>query len=675
MKGIIRLLSFIQIFAIGVGILFSQEKNGGIADADKWNYKGICITGYWNDDLNSRVVYDEIKYFKSIGFNAIELVVTWYQDSMDSSKIYRNDLKTFNDADLKAVIRYCKKMGLKVNLKPHVDPYPVMIPQILAENFDSIVNKAGEDERKLLMRCYDKVNVNGKTVCRMKDNLNENDIGNCRNIIATKEDFSVWRARFNPSNTAEWFKNYGDFIKYYMNIAIETGADLITVGTELVSMTQSCYLKDWKDLMSSLRNYTYQSKHYKGKFMYAGHYYEIFGVKGLEIGDKWENYAKIDVPYVADRDINRKTKEDIAGFWKLFDMISMTVYFELNSELAEVVQARIEKEGRLPVEYIDGDISSEIDSWGVYVTMLNEWKKALNLPDKKVVFAELGYRSVDYGHYKPYMPDARIFDTVKIKSENRYNGKNQENAYIAMFSSLKKIDWLDGIFFWEEQVKNPPTYSDIENTGYSIIGKPASRIINDIFKKTDSGIPPLPANFDNSILGVWYYYCDEKSVINGTDGILKKNPDGSYPFRFIIDNQGDEIKQISTLSGTLVKAGYIGMGVNLSGTGFAVFLNNIRKAKGIRFKTKGDGKSYRCNIETENIANYNFFGRIFTAGAKADEVTVYFDDDMNFKQQDWGKDSDYKPFVKDKILGISFQPADAGEGSVNLDIWDMELLP
>jgi hypothetical protein len=66
-----------------------------------------------------------LAYLKKSGFDTAAIMVPAYQDSIDSPEIFTNDTPdgdTPTDEALRHVIESCHKIGLRVMLKPHIDP-------------------------------------------------------------------------------------------------------------------------------------------------------------------------------------------------------------------------------------------------------------------------------------------------------------------------------------------------------------------------------------------------------------------------------------------------------------------------------------------------------------------------------------------------------------------------
>ena len=157
-----------------------------------WKYKGASISGYYSGAFNNIYVYQTIDYLIQCGVNAIQIVITWYQEDLRTSNIHRHPSKSVPDKDLIKIIRYIRKKGLVINLNPHVDL-----------QFDS------------------------------------------------KE----WRAKIAPENISLWFDNYRKFLVHFLDIAIEHDLELFTIGTEMISMSRKENLEYWIELVSFLREY------------------------------------------------------------------------------------------------------------------------------------------------------------------------------------------------------------------------------------------------------------------------------------------------------------------------------------------------------------------------------------------------------------------------------------
>ena len=131
--------------------------------------KGISYSSYSESDLAAKESDAMLEYLKGLNITHVSLSVTWYQDTLESDKMYPEDPqsgRTPNDEALSHVINKAHALGLKVVLKPHLDV------------------QAG--------------------------------------------DF-----RGNIPGDEEWFKNYEEFILRYAKFAAKYNVEMFCIGTEL----------------------------------------------------------------------------------------------------------------------------------------------------------------------------------------------------------------------------------------------------------------------------------------------------------------------------------------------------------------------------------------------------------------------------------------------------------
>lgn len=87
--------------------------------------KGVVYTSWMADELASPASDLTLAYLKQIGFDTIAIMVPAYQEDLNSKEIFTNDNPggdTPTDESLVHAIKTCHKIGLRVLLKPHVDP-------------------------------------------------------------------------------------------------------------------------------------------------------------------------------------------------------------------------------------------------------------------------------------------------------------------------------------------------------------------------------------------------------------------------------------------------------------------------------------------------------------------------------------------------------------------------
>lgn len=88
--------------------------------------KGVVYTSWMTDEFLMPASDMTLVYLKQIGFDTIAIMVPAYQEDLDSTVIFTNDDKEGGDTPtleaLKHAVETCHKIGLRVMIKPHVDP-------------------------------------------------------------------------------------------------------------------------------------------------------------------------------------------------------------------------------------------------------------------------------------------------------------------------------------------------------------------------------------------------------------------------------------------------------------------------------------------------------------------------------------------------------------------------
>jgi hypothetical protein len=120
-----HMISPIKKLAIGVVILAlilsfapfqSMAQNG-------YEYAGMVHVSWWFDEYTYPAATLSRDALAATGANWASLLVTWYQDTATSNLIARRDDKTPTDDALRIAVQELHGKGLKVMLKPHVDPW------------------------------------------------------------------------------------------------------------------------------------------------------------------------------------------------------------------------------------------------------------------------------------------------------------------------------------------------------------------------------------------------------------------------------------------------------------------------------------------------------------------------------------------------------------------------
>lgn len=112
---------------------------------------------------------------------------------------------------------------------------------------------------------------------------------------------SEWRGVIEPPEWPDWWRDYRDFVKYFADVAQAGGADLLMVGSELVSTEK--YTSEWVKVIELARD-----RFRGGKLGYSAN---------------WDHY-------------------DPVKFWDKLDYVGMTSYYTLadrkNPSVEEIVK-------------------------------------------------------------------------------------------------------------------------------------------------------------------------------------------------------------------------------------------------------------------------------------------------------------------------------------------------
>ena len=171
--------------------------------------------------------------------------------------------------------------------------------------------------------------------------------------------------------------SYRSFIMEYAGLAAETNAELFCIGTELEQFIIN-RPDYWKTLITEIKAV------YKGRLTYAAN---------------WDEYKRV-------------------PFWKDLDYIGVDAYFPVSDSKTPTAE-----ESRA--------------GW-------QRWKEEIigvaKNADRKIIFTEYGYRSVDFSGKEPWKSD---------RSMTNVNLEAQTNTTIALFEEFWKEEWFAGGFIWK----------------------------------------------------------------------------------------------------------------------------------------------------------------------------------------------------------------------------------
>ncbi|WP_181374520.1 glycoside hydrolase family 113 [Polaribacter aquimarinus] len=202
--------------------------------------------------------------------------------------------------------------------------------------------------------------------------------------IMVKPQIWVWKGEYTGliemKTEAEWKvleDSYASFILTYAKAAQKIKADILCIGTELEKFVLK-RPKYWKELIAKIR------KVYRGKLTYAAN---------------WDEFKRV-------------------TFWGDLDYIGIDAYFPLSDKKSPTIH--------------------ELDEgWQPHK---KEIIRIQNQYQKKIVFTEYGYRSVDYNAKEPWNYN---------KNSGEVNLQAQVNGLEVIHKQFWKEDWFAGGFLWK----------------------------------------------------------------------------------------------------------------------------------------------------------------------------------------------------------------------------------
>ena len=210
----------------------------------------------------------------------------------------------------------------------------------------------------------------------------------------------------------EWEDTYKAYILEFVKIAIEEKADMFCIGTEYKIAAQKRE-KYWRELIAEVRSI------FDGKVIYSSN---------------WDGYGKI-------------------PFWDAVDYIGISAYFPLSNHKTPKVNL-LKKEWK---------------------PIANKLKRFSSKWDRKIVFTEYGYLSVDGCAHRSWELEKKV-NSLPI------NERAQANAYNALLASFWSQDFWAGGFLWK-WFPNMRGHEGYPNRDYTPQGKVAESVIREWYGK------------------------------------------------------------------------------------------------------------------------------------------------------------------------------------------------
>jgi Ca2+-binding RTX toxin-like protein len=251
-----------------------------------------------------------------------------------------------------------------------------------------------------------------------------------------------WRGRLNPSDPAEFFKNYKAFMLDHAKLAQDYGVKMLTLGVEMDQLAGSAHRAYWADLISAVRDV------YKGELTYAAN---------------WDSAGKV-------------------AIWDLVDVIGVNPYVPLTASTDPTYEQLVRGWIDVPSDKYLAKLFNNLSPVEFYKSLSEGYNKPL-------VMTEIGYTSTDGANMRPMDYGYR---TVADQAE-------QAMLYQAFFDVWgEQSSWMKGAFFWGTTVIDhaPEQHKDWAK-GYTIDGKLAETVVKQAFQASNSpliegaGGPPV----------------------------------------------------------------------------------------------------------------------------------------------------------------------------------------
>jgi serralysin len=330
----------------------------------------------------------------------------------------------------------------------------------------------------------------------------------------------VWRAELAPTDPKAWFDSYKAMMVEYAKAAQAGGADMICVGTEMNSMidpTKVCsdgktYTQKWVEIIDAVRTV------YSGKVTYAATYDTV---QKVGFWDKVD-YIGVDA-YIPSSTVNDPTVDQIVDAW---------VKPHFNPWIRDTLHG-----GKSVVDY---------------------YKMLSEKYGKKVIFTEVGYKSMDGANKDPGV----------FGGSGTYDPQEQVDCYTALFKVMENYggQWLAGSFLWSYySFENPmaPVAEggrDVKWTDYTTQHKPANAVVTAHYSSPahvtglvwngTSGADKLDGGYHNDTLNgaggndvLWGGAGND--VLSGGDG-ADAMTGGDGDDAYYVDASGDTVKETAS---------------------------------------------------------------------------------------------------------------------------------
>lgn len=234
--------------------------------------------------------------------------------------------------------------------------------------------------------------------------------------VMMKPQIWVWKGEFTGllqmASEEDWLEleqAYSAFILDFAKVAEVEKVEIFCIGTELEKFIEH-RPEYWRALIAEVK------KVYKGKLTYAAN---------------WDEYKRV-------------------PFWDALDYIGVDAYFPVSESKTPTVE----------------EVKSGWERWKTELKAVSERE------NRKILFAEYGYRSVDFSGKEPWKSDREM---------NSINLEAQSNALEGLYQALGDEEWFAGGFLWKWFITHEKV-GGIENNQFTPQNKPAQAVVQKYFR-------------------------------------------------------------------------------------------------------------------------------------------------------------------------------------------------
>lgn len=270
-----------------------------------------------------------------LGVNTVGIDVWWDVDGATQSHVTPG-ANTTSDTDLELSIQGARALGLRVMLTPHV-----WCPSCLA--------------------------------------LGKSD----------------WAGKLEPTDRAEFFREYRSMIDHYATIAGQTGVWLFVIGHEMGTLQGET--AQWRTVAHSVRPLLH------GPIAY---------------GMDWQTMAGY---------------APMPAYWDAVDVVGISAYFPLSDAARPSV-------GDLKAAW-----KASQDRRFLFQPWVSKLAALAQATRKPILFAEVGYLSSTYAGKEPFNPNAAYQSDQQV----------QANLYQALLETFEPQPWWMGVVWWSWDLNDP----------------------------------------------------------------------------------------------------------------------------------------------------------------------------------------------------------------------------